>query len=184
MNSKYTILKTIMKKIHSMQTVPTNWIYLLVLTCITTACSQELEETSSLKPHTDHEHHTHHEHHRHIIQLPENSGVELEFLSSGKRNQIEIHVINAKTHKPYSIDSEKIQATFHTGDQDIPVIFVASPLEEDPDSQSSRFVLPFEELPQQLKLLNDFQVTLTLELDGKSVTGTLDHKNDHQHHHE
>lgn len=178
MNSEYTILKTAMKKIHSMQTAPKNWIYLLVFICITTACSQELEETSSLNPHKDHEHHTH------IIKLPKNSDVELEFLSSGKRNQIEIHVVDAKTHKPYSIDSENIQATFHTSDQDIPVIFVPSPLKEDPDSQSSRFVLPFEELPQQLKLLNDFQVTLTLELDGKPVTGTLDHKNDHQHHHE
>lgn len=167
-----------MKTNHSMQTALVNSIYLLVFISITTACSRELEVTSSLNHHKDHEHHTH------FIKLPKNSDVKLEFLSSDQRNQIEINVIDAKTDEPHPIDSQNIQATFHAGDQDIPVIFVASPLEKDPDSQSSRFVLPFEELPQQLKLLNDFQVTLTLEIEGKPVTGTMDHKNDHQHHHE
>ena len=147
-------------------------------------CNQKPENSTSLdqSQERDHQHHADH-HHAHLIKVADNSDIELEFLSSNQRNRLELNVLDAKTHKPHSIDVQKIQATFQTGDQEIPVSLQADPRTDDPSQTASRFVIPFAELPQQLRLLNEFQVTFQVELEGKSVTGKLDHQDDHEHHH-
>ena len=148
-------------------------------------CKQEPENSASPDHNQKIEHHQHTDHdHAHLISVSDNSDIELEFLSSDKHSRLELNVLDSKTHKPFAIDAKKIQATFQTADQEIPVSLLPAPRTDDPNQMTSQFVIPFADLPQQLKLLNEFQVTFQVELNGKSVTGKLDHRNDHQHHHE
>lgn len=64
-----------------------------------------------------------------------------------------------------------------------PIAFEASPLDGQPEGQTSRFTLAGDKLPETVKTEEDLHGTLDLTVGGKSNTGEIGHDHDHDHGH-
>ncbi len=151
-------------------------ILLLGLVAVALAgCTSEVEmqQPTSIKSHGPHG--------RHILTLSPRVDFELEFTLDEKRKRIVIYLQGMETIRPFPIRVEKLDATFRSEGFVFQSIFEADPRPNDPNGFSSRFFFSLEKLPQQLLAFNRFQIDISFSNDGKAMTATLYHYNDHSH---
>ncbi|WP_166831338.1 hypothetical protein [Thalassoroseus pseudoceratinae] len=120
----------------------------------------------------------------HFIELPGHEDMQLEFAIDEKERKLIVHVLETGTKKPLPISSQTLEISFQVDGEDVPVSLAADPRPDDPSGRSSRFAISSADLPSSLHNVAHFTAKFTLEVEGKAVSGTLDHKDDHTHHHD
>lgn len=127
---------------------------------------------------------THKDHGGHLIDLAGHEEMKLEFSIDEELNKLIVYVLATTSLKPYPISSKNLVITFQVDGEDTPVSLAADPLPSDPERKSSRFTISSADLPDSLYGAADFVANFTLNIQGETVSGTLDHHDDHTHHHD
>jgi hypothetical protein len=69
------------------------------------------------------------------------------------------------------------------GGKEVELIFAAQPEGTDPAGQSSKFVLPADKLPAEIKDEEDFHGHVHVKIGEKTYGGDVKHDHDHAHEH-
>ncbi len=144
---------------------------LLALTAMSAGCGQSEADGPESHP-------------GHLVELPGHEHMQLKFAVDEKGRRLLVYVLNSGTHEPFAISSQKLETTFQVDEQNIPITLEADPRPDDPPGQSSRFAIGTDKLPETLYNVANFTANFDLKIDGETITGTLDHKDDHAHHHD
>ncbi|MEM9412288.1 MAG: hypothetical protein AAGA30_14330 [Planctomycetota bacterium] len=136
-------------------------------------CNRNAEEIESNKFHGPHGGHT--------LMLSEDVDFEMEFTVDEKGREIVIYVHEQGTQKPFPIEVVSLDAKLGAGDVVINVTFRAKPRITDPAGSSSRFVLSLNDIPQQMLAASRFRLTVSCPVEGKVITGIINHYNNHAH---
>ena len=117
----------------------------------------------------------------HLIDLQGRDEMQLELVADGLQRQLIVNVLESGTHNPFPVASKKLDVTFVASGQEIPVSLDADPRPTDPQGNASRFSIEFKALPQPLHEASNYSAKFTLDIQDQSVTGTLQHRDDHTH---
>lgn len=117
----------------------------------------------------------------HTALMSAGAGFEIELALDDKRRRMMIYVLEPGGAEPHPLPVESLSGRFETDGQSLDATFAADPRPDDPEGEASRFALPLDQLPQQLLLSDRFVLKLEYVVDGKSVTASIPHRNDHAH---
>ncbi len=131
------------------------------------------EPTTSTQPHGRHG--------GHLINLSGNTAIQMELTIDNRRRRMVVYVQDSKTHNPYPLPVDKLNATFETDNQSFEGEFSADPRPSDPKGNSSRFALSLDKIPQQFIGYDRFILKLSYSAGGITNQAILAHDNDHSH---
>ena len=117
----------------------------------------------------------------HLIDLPDESSMKLGFVVDERRKKLAVHILDAETRTPKAVSESKLESEFTISDETLTLTFDADPMPKDPAGHSSRFSIDFDELPEQLFGVSDFDVMFSLNFEGQEISGNLQHRDDHTH---
>ena len=146
---------------------------LLVLAGICYYLSASTEPTNSTQAHGRHG--------GHLINLSGNIAIQMELTIDNRLRRMVVYVQDSKTHNPYPLPVDKLNATFETKDQIFEGEFSADPISSDPKGNSSRFALSLDKMPQQFIAYDRFILKLSYSAGGITSQAKLSHENDHSH---
>lgn len=118
----------------------------------------------------------------HLIELANRDDTQLEFVVDEEHRKLVVNVLESGSESPVAIQCEELDVMFRVNDEDVPVKLDIDRHSDDPPGHSSRFSIGFGQLPEALFGVADFTATFSLVIDGQTVSGTLEHKDDHTHH--
>lgn len=158
------------------------WVLGCVLLLEIAGCNRSTEVGSGPVSTEQHGHHG-----GHTVKMSDDAGLQMEFTLDEKRRRMVIYVQASDYHNPpHALAVDKLIAKFQADGRSTDVTLAADPLPKDPQGLSSRFAISLDKLPQQLLASNQFLLTLSYSDDGRIITGSIRHSNDHTHnyHHE
>jgi hypothetical protein len=126
-------------------------------------------------------HHAHGPHDGHLVDLEGAEGYRVEFALEPETRKLVVCTLDAISNRPRPITSPSIEMTLEFAGQDVRFELLPVRRETEPQGQASRFEMDMDKLPQQMKAEEEFVAEFTLTIDGQTVSGRLDHRNDHTH---
>lgn len=149
-----------------------------------TGCGGEQEE--EFKPlenqpaqvEMEHHHHDEGPHGGHIIDLGDHE-YRAELTMDEQSRQVTVYLLEHDTDDPVAIEDESITLNLRARDQPTQVTLSAAPQEGEAEGKASRFQAPGDQIPQQIKDIEELEGELAVKIGEKSYTGEIEHDHDH-----
>ena len=123
-------------------------------------------------------HHDEGPHGGHIIDLGDHE-YRAELTMDEQSRQVTVYLLEHDTDDPVAIEDESITLNLRAGDQPTQVALQPAPQEGDPEGKASRFQAPGDQIPEQIKDIEELEGELSVKIGEKSYTGEIEHDHDH-----
>ena len=136
------------------------------------------EEVDQAEAHVHEEHEHHHEapHGGHLIELGDHL-FNAEVVLDADADKLMVYVLDAHAENAQAVDQEQIVFAVEGGDA---ITLAADPQEGDAEGQASRFTASGDQVAA-IEDIEDLHGSVTVEINGESYTGELEHDHDHGH---
>lgn len=137
-------------------------------------------ENQPAKVEVEEHHHEEGPHGGHIIDLGDHE-YRAELTMDEQSRQVTVYLLEHDTDDPVAIEAESITLNLRAGDQPTQVTLSATPQEGEAEGKSSRFQAPGDQIPEQIKDIEELEGELSVKIGEKSYTGEIEHDHDHDH---